>query len=955
MRMMKLEKIYDMTTEMASPNFLTRCDSLEEFPPLPAFYIQDHIQSASKCKCERRPKTLFWSLGLLNFRDKRGHQQDCPLYGTSEREVNVALQLAVPFIFAKSVQVVFKANWGAGGFAISPGVELKAIMVDRSQSPAFLCLDKLQKDYRRVWVEDPGRSERAALAYCQSVLLQLRTVLQKSPQSVREQDENGATILWEFVTGIGRECWWFPPQNVIFTPTVTEYVSRVIKMMVVDYGADPNTVIHCSSAPSAMSTFNGQTIMDIILMRCESRLSPLWFGTQPTSNIRSIESVLYEHGFTPLNSSLPNMEFDFRTNFESIMRLFNNPDLAEELGFPDQHLAIFRKSPSELLACIRRGVNLTQSHYGIPTPMVCALGWPQGLKFLLGLGLDATRTMVYARYHALFDAMKTFKEHCFPLFRFILFSSNRSDPLITPGDSPGVRNFLFGYASEIRNELAQIGIQFLPQEAWERQHLENLQRTGSLVDEYALDVWKALESSQLIPHSKLEYLWPGNRKSVYSYSVHGFNDVSEDHLQSLYDLGFHEVDIMEEDGSTPFLSACSSFNIGLTTWLISKGARMDPVGPWYAVRVFDGRHWFGRDHGQLSGRIWMTSLAPNVSCDTCLCFCSTSGCTPTAVLVRKGLMEYVVRRCFAKAFTQTFPSIARRASLREVCRLEIFERLDMTHTCCRPNISEDYKWMPLDEDEAAAIQEEETGLNATLDACMALFERLLVRFPGRLITFVRAWWAALDLFIPQIDYEDDFRSEKTLKSPWLDLEFFATFRITACRDENQGLLTSRFSSMSLVIKHFGDVIATFVRLANEQGPRIFADDHQISRFLGSLGVSSTALRWLQGSSHVYQLDHSCSPALSSYSEYLLILVGGVDTTEGVTATVVRQHFVEDHILPLLTASIIRDMDRGSWIPDMLRERLESDGVIVDGKLRPARWREDAEDIFERHLDILGSP
>ncbi|KAK7567971.1 hypothetical protein IWX47DRAFT_904936 [Phyllosticta citricarpa] len=243
MRMMKLEKIYDMTTEMASPNFLTRCDSLEEFPPLPAFYIQDHIQSASKCKCERRPKTLFWSLGLLNFRDKRGHQQDCPLYGTSEREVNVALQLAVPFIFAKSVQVVFKANWGAGGFAISPGVELKAIMVDRSQSPAFLCLDKLQKDYRRVWVEDPGRSERAALAYCQSVLLQLRTVLQKSPQSVREQDENGATILWEFVTGIGRECWWFPPQNVIFTPTVTEYVSRVIKMMVVDYGADPNTVI----------------------------------------------------------------------------------------------------------------------------------------------------------------------------------------------------------------------------------------------------------------------------------------------------------------------------------------------------------------------------------------------------------------------------------------------------------------------------------------------------------------------------------------------------------------------------------------------------------------------------------------------------------------------------------------------------------------------------------------
>ncbi|KAK8168817.1 hypothetical protein BKA80DRAFT_65640 [Phyllosticta citrichinensis] len=144
MSMMKLGHVYDMTTQMALSQRPTTSNSVPEFPGFAAFHLQDHIQSAAQCKCKSRPKTLFWSLGLLNSHDKRDHQSDCPLFGTSEREVNVALRLAVPFIFEKSIQFVFNASWGAGGVALSPAVKLTVMAVDRSQSPAFMCMDRLR-------------------------------------------------------------------------------------------------------------------------------------------------------------------------------------------------------------------------------------------------------------------------------------------------------------------------------------------------------------------------------------------------------------------------------------------------------------------------------------------------------------------------------------------------------------------------------------------------------------------------------------------------------------------------------------------------------------------------------------------------------------------------------------------------------------------------------------------
>ncbi|KAK8166630.1 hypothetical protein IWX90DRAFT_415009 [Phyllosticta citrichinensis] len=258
-------------TQMALSQRPTTSNSVPEFPGFAAFHLQDHIQSAAQCKCKSRPKTLFWSLGLLNSHDKRDHQSDCPLFGTSEREVNVALRLAVPFIFEKSIQFVFNASWGAGGVALSPAVKLTVMAVDRSQSPAFI----------------PYSGEDLSLSMSKT-----RTALPYSG------------------------------------PTVTKYASRVIKMMVGGYGADPNTIISSSSKNDPKKTnYENHSLMDLILMRTTVEIQV----GEKSAEVVPIEAILNNHGSAPfkLSSKYFASEGYSGCSFGHIVRLFNSLDLAQ--------------------------------------------------------------------------------------------------------------------------------------------------------------------------------------------------------------------------------------------------------------------------------------------------------------------------------------------------------------------------------------------------------------------------------------------------------------------------------------------------------------------------------------------------------------------------------------------------------------------------------------------------
>lgn len=70
------------------------------------------------------------------------HQPDCPRYHHSRRSKTIGLQVVLPRLLAKSIQVAFTATSGAGGFAFSPYFGVTCV-VDRSKSPAFTLFDDL--------------------------------------------------------------------------------------------------------------------------------------------------------------------------------------------------------------------------------------------------------------------------------------------------------------------------------------------------------------------------------------------------------------------------------------------------------------------------------------------------------------------------------------------------------------------------------------------------------------------------------------------------------------------------------------------------------------------------------------------------------------------------------------------------------------------------------------------
>ncbi|KAK8215983.1 hypothetical protein IWZ01DRAFT_565769 [Phyllosticta capitalensis] len=932
---------------------------------IPVPYPQGCPPSTIKCDCKSRPKLFLWSTGVLSFRDKRGHHSACPLFSGNDREVSVALRLAVPFASGKYLQFDCNTSWGAFGVSLSPGIKLRALVVDPNQSPAFACMVKLGRQF------NDARSRNyvsAELAFCQSVLLELRPLLQRKPYLAHEQDKNGLTILWvrkrpntmpglgelmiekEFVATILDLTFY---GDLGFTPAVTQCVTQVLKMMVVDHGADPNVIIHCTSASDLSSRDDGRTIMDVVLTRP-------WIGHKERKivgieNVEDgrIEAVLNDLGFVPLKFSLDAPK-DFVASkalksgglsYELVARLFSSPDLAEgmltatlHLGCPDHYLAIFRKSEDELRSCTRRGVDWTRAHKGLPEPIVCALGWPEGLSFLLSLDLDAKDAVATARKYQLTEAIPVLISHHVPPFHQSSFKSS-SVSMLAPYEDAETRDLVFRYVADTRKELAQLGLKIFQQGTQEWEHLQHLQQTGTLLDEFALDVWKSLESSQTVPVSKLRYLWPGDRKSVYAHScliprtVRGCrdpifgNDLERTHhiVQALLDLGFHNIEVAEEDGSTLFLRACSRLKIPWASYFVSKGARPDPKGLWLAVRAFSGYWEYPMPHPS-----WLMNLASQVGCDSCSCHCSTSGCTPAAVLVRKKQFGHPARRHELVLFTERMSSSGRQVAMRELCRLEVFERLDMTHTCCCPS----RRRAPVKDADAADIQEEEEHLNVTLNAFMSLFDHLFSHFDGHLKPFLRAWWATLDVFLPE-EYPD---ISTKCDRRWL--EHFAAFQITA--HGNSKLLDAK--GISVVVRHFHDVLAPLEdSYFDKHNPGIFTTDGRIRRYLESLNVPENTFEWIRDP--CIPLTYEDGP----HRGFFPLRFTNEQFGDGREDTIC---FAKEYIVPLIAAGIIRDIERDAWFPEELRTLLENEGVIVSGKLRPAHWKEDAEDVFEQSRSIF---
>ncbi|KAJ2896867.1 hypothetical protein MKZ38_005119 [Zalerion maritima] len=153
--------------------------------------------------------------------------------------------------------------------------------------------------------------------------------------------------------------------------------------------------------------------------------------------------------------------------------------------------------------------------------------------------------------------------------------------------------------------------------------------------------------------------------------------------------------------------------------------------------------------------------------DNCDCYCSTRGCLtlhkiPLVKLApdRTGSGEWLAKSwADIKATTKTWiEALGLDASQKSfyteaATRLEVFQRLRMTHTCYRQN------WNTINsfKGDIAGIQEEEGDLSAQLDVVMQAYETFSSRCRGNHYEVWDQWWVMAALVLPPLEPFDRAR------------------------------------------------------------------------------------------------------------------------------------------------------------------------------------------------------
>ena len=305
-------------------------------------------------------------------------------------------------------------------------------------------------------------------------------------------------------------------------------------------------------------------------------------------------------------------------------------------------------------------------------------------------------------------------------------------------------------------------------------------------------------------------LWPSTRQSVYHNEWMTATTASE-----LFLAGFKQVDLLDELGRTPLLvnahftwnniperSACLYWFLNngaehvvfpnlngksLTHVLAANLGSIWDVGPPWEVHY---SHGLNKDLCRkakaclpaLLDRIH--SLLASPQADNCRCFCSQSGCLPVHDLLKYvSLNDLILHRLgrpnrlwptwynekmVLDLWNQCYAmNPDKDLECSEICRLQLFNRLSMKHTCCRFSVDCDLyddetlitylspELHEMNDSEQAQFREEDAYAKSQLDAIMTLYHELNAEYRDQLDVFWDNWWTVLEDYIPSVNWERD--------------------------------------------------------------------------------------------------------------------------------------------------------------------------------------------------------
>ncbi|KAF5005198.1 hypothetical protein FDECE_8319 [Fusarium decemcellulare] len=401
-----------------------------------------------------------------------------------------------------------------------------------------------------------------------------------------------------------------------------------------------------------------------------------------------------------------------------------------------------------------------------------AVGWPVGLKILLESGADPNDGILPAVREGHIPSIELLLDYGCDFFQSepgsVLHTGydllSEASIYACPAD---VFCLLIEKLAQRRRALLYLALKNLPGPDLDRLGLrsETQECDQSLLDQRAREVFHHLIAAEIkVPAG----LWPGKESTIYHH-----HDITYSLAKKLYSMGFHDIDV-PKDGTidhTPLYNAISrapldyadvSDHLRLIMWYLEKGAKL-LVEPSERFRLFlpswngilTSAVWIDQDD-RLDGPLeLLRQLHPEgvLRFTSGSCRCSVAGFIPSSLVLQSqnGPFDLTGRRRWLfhlpRYVSMGLPLTPQ--CFQDICRLELFERLGMAHSCCSPFKSDDNTSLNSESsEEAQELEEEDRLLASALESHLRLYSDLHQQHSSNFEAFWLSWWIALEHHLP---------------------------------------------------------------------------------------------------------------------------------------------------------------------------------------------------------------
>ncbi|WAO91110.1 Hypothetical protein NCS54_00856300 [Fusarium falciforme] len=608
--------------------------------------------------------------------------------------------------------------WGALGAVRSRG--------DSWDQPGRRSQEYTVDSWRRSHIE-PLTVQEEVKSLFHNLLQELREAFESGTASPSDHTPNNTTLLHFFVT--------VAMKFVGLHELLFHVLDDIVKLLVAG-NVDPN------ASTSGIRPFETPIFYMLINMKTTLCLQQ-----------NNLDRILINHGCNAFEI-LPSDEWG---GAKLTTLLKKNPSLLEDHGQYPAYVATIQRSEARLsLLLMQNKIDLKTK---TPSILSLAVGWTAGLQILLDAGANPDDAILTAIWEHHLPSIELLIDNGCSLFDIdqYPFGTDVFSCVYSVSASSDVMCLLAQKIAARRLELLQLASKELPETCLKRLGLRKHPHLLPSPDYNAPEVFRQLEAHKVqVPKS----LWSGSLTTLYHH-----RHMTDTLAEALYDVGFCSIDELDAKGHSPLIEAILGFNsqksILLAQWYLRKGCQL-PRSSAY-VNLLDratgftssvsSHDWITKD-SRLFGPLRMfQELHPEGvgQCDSCSCWCSTAGCTPVGIILRQSLGPWVT---FARRQRWLF-NLPRYSSLglslgkdtfEDICRLEIFDRLGMAHTCSHHQ----YNSYGSDDDssERDEVQEEDYHLKQVLDSYLELYLCLLHTHADRFEAFWIAWWIALEYFLP---------------------------------------------------------------------------------------------------------------------------------------------------------------------------------------------------------------